>query len=216
MKTHSWMLRPAASVPVLTLGLALCIAQAQTTAPFGSFGILLNQWKSADANSSPGGLLGVLNFDGSGNISGSYTFAGKNPRATGMWTGTSSGNPDGSTTVNLTLDVGAAITAAMAVTDGGAGLQIIVTGGTLSKPGQVITGTGRVVSTQGTPPAGSYGYLLNQLPDANVSPGGTFGIFNLDGAGNISGSYTIVGITGPSVSASSRGLIPPTLMGPAV
>ena len=88
MKTHSRMLRPAASVPVLTLGLALCIAQAQTTAPVGSFGILINQWKGAEASSSPGALLGVLNFDGSGNISGSYTVVGKNPTATGMWSGT--------------------------------------------------------------------------------------------------------------------------------
>lgn len=207
MKTHSRMLRLAASVPVLTLGLALWFAHlmpAQTTSPVGSFGILLNQLKSSDANSSPGAVLGVLNFDGAGNVSGSYTIVSKNPTATGMWTGTDSGNPDGSTTLNLTLDVGATITAAMAVTDGGTGLQIIVTGGTISKPGQVVTGTGRILSAQGTPPAGSYGYLLNQLPDTTNPPGGIFGIFNLDGAGNVSGSYTIVGNTGPLPSLSGK------------
>jgi hypothetical protein len=202
------MLRLAASVPVLTLVLALCFvylipAQAQSTAPVGSFGILLNQWKSADANSSPGALLGVLNFDVSGNVTGSYTVVGKNPTATGTWTGTSSSNPDGSTTLNLTLDVGATVTAAMAVTDGGAGLQIMVTGGTLTKPGQVVIGTGRILAAQSTPPAGSYGYLLNQLPDATNPPAAIFGVFNLDGAGNLTGSYTFVGsITGPLASIS--------------
>ena len=209
MKTHRTILRLAASVPVLSLGLALCFAHlmpasAQTTAPVGSFGILLNQLKTADASSSPGAALGVLNFDGAGNVSGSYTIVGKNPTATGTWTGTDSGNPDGSTTLNLTLDVGPTVTAAMAVTDGGAGLQIMVTGGTLSKVGQVITGTGRILSAQDTPPAGSYGYLLNQLPDAVNPPGGIFGVFNLDGAGNISGSYTIVGNTGPLPLVSGK------------
>lgn len=205
MKTHRRVLR-ATSIPVLTLELALgfaCLsASAQTTSPVGSYGILLNQWKGADASSSPGALLGVLNFDGAGNVSGSYTIVGKNPAATGMWTGTSSGNPDGTTTLNLSLDVGATVSAAMAVTDGGTGLQIMITGGTLTKPGQVVAGTGRILAAPGTPPAGSYAYLLNQWPDANNSPGGIFGIFNLDGAGNLTGSYTIVGNTGPLPSLS--------------
>ena len=213
MNAHRRILRLAASVPVLTPVLALWFvylipAQAQSTAPVGSFGILLNQWKSADANSSPGALLGVLNFDGSGNVTGSYTIVGKNPTSTGTWTGTSSGNPDGSTTVNLTFDVGVTATAAMAVTDGGAGLQIILTGGTLSKPGQVIFGTGRTLSTPGASPAGSYAYLLNQLPDATNPPAVIFGVFNLDGAGNLTGSYTFVGsITGPlpSISGAVKG-----------
>ena len=202
MKTHRRVRRLAASIPVLTLGLALGFARlsasAQTTSPVGSYGILLNQWKGADASSSPGALLGVLNFDGAGNVSGSYTVVGKNPTATGMWTGTDSGNPDGSTSLNLTLDVGATLSAVMAVTDGGGGLQIMITGGSVSKPGQVVIGTGRVLGAQGTPPAGSYGYLLNQLPDATNPPAAIFGVFNLDGAGNLTGSYTFIGsITGP-------------------
>jgi hypothetical protein len=43
-------------------------------------------------------------------------------------TGTYSGNPDGSNTVNLTFDIGATLAAAVAVTDGGTGLQFLVTG----------------------------------------------------------------------------------------
>jgi hypothetical protein len=70
----------------------------------------------------------------------------------------------------------------------------------------VITGTGRIQSAQGTSPAGSFGYLLNQWPDANIAPGGIFGVFNLDGAGNITGSYTIVGSAGPApISGTATG-----------
>jgi hypothetical protein len=97
-------------------------------------------------------LLGVLNFDGAGNVSGSYTIVSKNPLASGTLTGTYSGNSDGSNTVNLTFDVGVTATASVAVTDGGTGLQLVVTGGTLTKPGQVITGTGRIQSAQAPRP----------------------------------------------------------------
>jgi hypothetical protein len=144
----------------------------------------------------------VLNFDGAGNISGSYTLVSKNPTATGLLTGTYSTNPDGSNTVNLTFDVGATATLALAVTDGGTGLQFLVTGGTLPKPGQVITGTGRIQSAPGTTLAGSYGYLLNQWPDANNPPAATVGVFSLDGAGNLTGTYTAIGNTGPLPSLS--------------
>jgi hypothetical protein len=90
------------------------------------------------------------------------------------------------------LDSGATITAAMAVTDGGTGLQLLGTAGSVVQPGEVFTGTGRIQSAQGTTPAGSYGMLLNRWPDANNGPQGVFGVFNLDGAGNVTGSYTII------------------------
>jgi hypothetical protein len=136
----------------------------------------------------------VLNFDGTGNISGSYKLLKKDyALLTGTLTGIYSGNPDGSNTVNLTFDIGATITAAVAVTDGGNGLQFLVTGGTATQPGQIINGTGRTQSAQGTIPAGSYGLLLNVRPDAHNQSLGVFGVANLDGAGNVTGSITLVG-----------------------
>jgi hypothetical protein len=203
MKTRRSGLRQSMSAPVLTIGLALCFAfltpasklssaSAQVTSPNGSYGILVNQWKDPNSNNISA-LLGVLNFDGAG-ITGSYTIVStKNGVVSGTWTGTYSGNPDGSNTINLTPDIGGTLTAAVAVTDGGTGLQILVTGGTITKPSQVLTGTGRIQSAQGTMPAGSYGFLLNQWPDASNNPDGYFGILNLDGAGNATGTYTFVG-----------------------
>lgn len=217
MKTRSSVLR--LSAPVLTLGLAVSFAyltpanklwsaSAQVTSPNGSYGILVDQWKDSNSTSLSG-FLGVLNFDGAGNITGTYTLVNTvNFRlSTGTLTGTYSGNPDGSNTVNLTFDVGATVTAAMAVTDQGAGIQLLLTGGSVVKPGQVRTGIGRIQSAQGTMPAGSYGYTLNQWPDANSQPQAIVGVINLDGAGNATGSVTVVGQdVGPApLSATSAG-----------
>ena len=219
MKTRKSVLRFSASAPVLTLGLALCFAyltpgnkfssaSAQVTSPNGSYGVLVNQWKDPNSNSVEA-VLAVLNFDGAGNITGTYTLTRSInfARAAGTLTGTYSGNPDGSNTVNLTFDIGATVTAVMAVTDGGAGLQVLATGGNASKPGQVVSGSGRIQSAQGTMPAGSYGFLLNQWPDSANNPQGVLGIVNLDGAGNLTGSATVVapGQGGAAISGTLTG-----------
>jgi hypothetical protein len=84
MKTRPSALCLSAPVPALTLGLALCFAyltpanklwsaEAQVTSPAGTYGVLLNQWKDSSA-SSVRGILSVLNFDGAGNVTGTYTF----------------------------------------------------------------------------------------------------------------------------------------------
>jgi hypothetical protein len=181
--------------PALALALALffgCLASAQVTSPSGSYGILANQWPNP--NQSPSGLVGVLSFDGAGNVNGSYTLLTSNLQLrSGTWKGTYSGNPDGTNTVNLTYDIGATITLAMAVTDGGAGLQFLVTGGNVVTPGEVITGTGRTQSAPGTTLAGSYSFLLHQWQNATSSSNGIFGVLNLDGAGNATGTVTVVG-----------------------
>jgi hypothetical protein len=190
--------------------LALCLAyvaapdklrSAPVTAPSGSYGILLNEWPSATTgNDKTSGLLGVLNFDGAGNVTATYTKVNVDFTVkSGTATGTYSPNPDGSNTVNLTFDDGSVWALAAAVTDGGSGLQLLVTGGDPMNffkgnpnPAQVLSGTGRILSTQGTVPAGAYGYSLIGWPDAGNKPNVIFGVLNLDGAGNLNGSYTLV------------------------
>src|SRR5262249_3914672 len=109
------MTKVAVRTRALTLSLALCLSHliaanrlwaAPVTSPMGSYGILLNQLSSSNTgNDKTSGLLGVLNFDGAGNVTATYTkvnldFSVK----TGKATGTYSPNPDGSNTVNLTFD----------------------------------------------------------------------------------------------------------------
>jgi hypothetical protein len=190
--------------PALTLTMALCVAyltspnnlwSAPVTSPVaGSYGILLNQLANSNTgNDTTGALLGVLNFNGAGNVTATYTNVNSDYTTTsGTATGTYSGNPDGSNTVNLTFDNGAAWTALVTLTDGGSGLQLLVTGGDPANAGQVFSGTGRIQSAQGTMPAGSYGYLLTGWPDAHNKPFVISGVLNLDGAGSANGSYTLV------------------------
>jgi hypothetical protein len=217
MKTRRSVLRLSAA-PALTVGLALCFAylapanklssaSAQVTSPVGSYGVLVNQWANSNDDVTSA-FLGVLTFDGSGNITGTYTVVNQAYTLfnNGSLTGTYSGNPDGSNTVNFALDVGATVTAAMAVTDGGTGIQFLVTGGNIYQQGAVINGTGRIQSAQGTVPAGSYGYLLNRWQDGNNNPETLFGILNLDGAGNVTASYTVVfGGGTPTTSGTLNG-----------
>ena len=66
------------------------------------------------ADSSGLAILGVMNFDGTGNVSGTYTLAqgasiaaSQNSQSrSGILSGSYSGNPDGSGSLNLKTDTG--------------------------------------------------------------------------------------------------------------
>ena len=146
----------------------------------------------------------MLNFDGAGNITGTYTFVGIAPTAvTGSLTGTYSDNQDGTANADIVLDVGGGseVTATLVTTDGGNGFLILLTGGPALDPSAVVTGTGRIQSV--APPAGSYGYVLNQWPDANSIAVASLGVVGLDGAGNLNVSYAVM----PSPSGPITGTV---------
>ena len=101
------MTKVAVRTRALTLSLALCLSYltaanrlwaAPVTSPMGSYGILLNQWPSSNTgNDKTSGLLGVLNFDGAGNVTATYTKVNLDFTVkTGTATGTYSPNQDGS------------------------------------------------------------------------------------------------------------------------
>src|SRR4029077_4800134 len=102
MKTRRSLLR-------LALGSALFFAylmpaSAQVTSPNGSYGILVNEWKVSNSNIVRG-FLSSLNFGGAGTGTGPYVFITVNDTVIrGTMTGTYSGNPDGTNTLNLTRD----------------------------------------------------------------------------------------------------------------
>jgi hypothetical protein len=113
------------------------LASAQGVAPTGSFGFLLNAYftDSAPLDTSGTALMGVMNFDGAGNVAGTYTYqngaslANNQPSQTqtGTFTGTYSSNPDGTGTITLMIDVGVTVAFAMVITDGGQALQLVTT-----------------------------------------------------------------------------------------
>ena len=161
-----------------------------------SYGFLLNSWQTK-ANSEINGtaVLGVVSFDEAGNATGTYTLEmGATPMepaqtVTGTSTGRYSTNPDGTGAMTLTLDRGLSFTFSMVVTDGGQELQLIATNSVgIDLRGTVLSGLGRAVNPGS--PRGSYGFRLHHSP----APAGTLGVASFDGAGNVTVSFTSVGV----------------------
>ena len=178
--------RPAPAL-LLTLTLLCSLASAQSNSLSGSFGFLLNH---------TGGLaiLGVMSFDGAGNVTGSYTARsnGGHPQSPGgTFTGTYSSMPNGvglkPGSVTIALDIGTTVSLDMVITDGGQGLQLVATNCGCDLAGAVFSGVARAAYTGSV--NGSYGFQLNSIPD----PSGFLGVVSFDGAGNAVMSITNVG-----------------------
>jgi hypothetical protein len=194
MKDHTRSISQRVSVLVLTLTLLCSLAAAQSNSLSGSFGFLLNAY-SADAS---GGLalLGVMNFDGSGNVTGSYTARsnGGHPQSTGTFTGTYSPASNGvgvkPGSITLAIDIGWILSLDMVVTDGGQGLQLVLTdcSGGCDPAGAVFSGVARAAYTGLV--NGTYGFQLNSSP----VPSGYLGVVSFDGAGNAGISITNIGV----------------------
>jgi hypothetical protein len=94
-------------------------SQTQSNAPVGSFGFQLSN------------VVGVLNFDGAGNLAGTYTSLnnGQTTVQNGTLAGTYSSNSSGIGSLNLAVDGGGGnVTFSVVITDGGAGLLLLQTG----------------------------------------------------------------------------------------
>jgi hypothetical protein len=170
-------------------------AAAPVTTPSGPYGFLISS-SYADPTNQPGlGLLGLMNFDGAGNANGSYTLQtgalGDTAPTTqsGTFTGTYSGNSDGTGSVTLTTDNGLSLTLATVLADGGHSLQFVATSlscATCNISGTVINGIGRSAAVGSV--KGAYAFQLNNTP----TPSGAIGLISFDGAGNVTLSYTSV------------------------
>lgn len=203
MKDHARMSPRLMSVLVATLTLLCSSAAAQSDSLSGSFGVLLN---------ASGGLaiVGVINFDGAGNVTGSGATRsnGGHPQSPpGTFTGTYSSTPSGvgskPGSITITLETGFILSLDMVVTDGGQGLQLVLTNcssGCDPAALGVMSGVGRAAYTG--PVNGSYGFQLNSIPD----PSGFVGVVSFDGAGNAAMSITNVG-------APKEGSPPPVMGG---
>jgi hypothetical protein len=198
MKDHA---RSPSRLLVLTLTLIGSFAYAQSM-PSGSYGYLLNASYSDPSQTNGSALLGVMNFDGAGNVTGSYTSEPDTQPAhtnAGALTGTYTSNPDGAGSVTIKLDTGTTLTFAMVITDGGQGLQLVATdcsggcgigGANLAQA--AFSGTARAAYTGA--PNGSYGFLGAQSP----FPAASVGVATFDGAGNVAFSLTYVPSGGSS------------------
>ena len=171
-------------LPILTL--MNNVASAQVTSPSGAYGFQASLWTNDPADNNGTALLGVMNFDGAGNLSGTYTFQdGAHPRrlqqtVTGTFTGTYSGNPDGTGTMTVEFDGGFSLTFATVLTEGGKGMQFVSTSGggkADNLGGGFIPMQGPFNMLTGTLPAGLFlngasgNVTLTASPSPNPVPG---------------------------------------------
>jgi hypothetical protein len=169
--------------PVLFLAITLalgCSVLAQT-APSRSYGLLITSVVSSTSNDTGTALLGILNLDGAGGLTGSYNIqTGGMPGNSGTFSGSYATNPDGSGTMSLTFANGPTLNLTTVTTDAGQGLLLAVTDctGQCDLGGIVITGVARQLYT-GTP-IGNFGFIFNYSPQAARA----IGVLSLDGAGN--------------------------------
>ena len=200
-----------ASVPLLTLtllcsfvylapGHRLRAVAAQSSAPSGSFGFLItSSFKNTSADATGVAILGVMNFDGAGNVTGSYTYevdargVGAPKTTAGAFTGTYTPNADGTGSVTMALDAGLNLTLGIVAGDGGQTLQLVATDFQFPAAkcycivgSMVLAGTARAMPAAAL--SGSYGFQILNAPNVNAS----FGVAKFDGAGNVAVSFTFV------------------------
>ncbi len=108
----------------------------------GSYGFKVNKW-TANPNTSANAIIGIMSFDGSGNMSGSFTSytAGRVPPVeTGtITTGNYSVASDCSGSMSFTVSSGDSVELAMVLVNGAAQVELLET--TAKTGNQVYTGT---------------------------------------------------------------------------
>lgn len=109
----------------------------------GNYGFRLNKWTS-NPNASANGIIGIMSFDGSGNMSGSFTSynAGSVPPVeTGTFTGNYLVSSDCSGSMSFTVSSGDTVEIAMVLANGAALVELLQTND--NGGNQVNTGTAR-------------------------------------------------------------------------
>ena len=146
--------RVTITVSVFLIGIAVWVplrsmrvaAQSSGSGLKGSFGFTATA-QYALSNPNPVAVLGVITFDGAGNLTGNQTIASSDLSATATtvqtqtvpFTGTYSVNADGTGSLTTQIPGGGTNTVSFVITDGGSGLMFVLTAGTNS----LITGTAR-------------------------------------------------------------------------
>lgn len=193
-----------AFILILTLAIA-GTAAAQVAPPVGPYGFVLNATFRIPSLHGGAAILGLMNFDGAGNVSGTYNLefgsggAGQPASITGSFAGTYSSNPDGTGAVSIALDDGDNLTLALLINDHGRGLQLAVTswctGPNCGLFGAVVSGVGEAQFNGAVHPIrvgflnGSYGL---QMTKSAPTPATSLEVWSFDGAGNVILSGTFV------------------------
>jgi len=155
----------------------------------GSYSFLIDRW-TADVSTDQFAMVGVMSFDGAGNVTGSYTSMSANVAQSGALGGTYSVSSNGSGSIDLTTGSTAQFAIALNSTVGGVahGVQLIETNDTSN---EVISGTAVLQSTSpmtysAASLKGTFAFLGNTwTDDASQAEDGDIAIFTFDGKGHL-------------------------------
>jgi hypothetical protein len=183
---------------LLTVALALSAQAASFSngSLKGGYSFSFNQ-RTANVNTPQFAAVGVMTFDGAGNMTGSYTSISDHAVQSGALSGTYLVTSNGTGTLSLTTGLTAQFAITLNSTAAGVaqGVQLLRTDDTSN---EIVSGTALLQSTT----AGKYSaaslkgnFAIQFNPwtaDASLAEDGGVGIFTFDGKGNIKGSVTIM------------------------
>ena len=178
------------------IALALSAQASFTNASLkGGYSFLLNRW-TADVNTNEDGTVGVMMFDGVGNVTVSYTSISGGVVQTGAGSGTYTVNSNGTGAINFTTGSNPpkfAIILNSTAAGLAHGVQLLRTD---KNANLVESGTALLQSTTAATYTlasvkGKLGFQLNKwTADVNETQEGIVGIFILDGKGKVTGSLS--------------------------
>jgi hypothetical protein len=197
-----------------TAGAAAAQVAPPVAPPVGPYGFVLNARFSHPGLEGGVALLGLMTFDGAGNVSGTFNLefgsggVGQPASTTGSLTGTYASNLDGTGTMAIVLvDVNNVTLAnaalAMLMGDRSREIQLVVTGCTgliCDLTGSVVSGVAEIASSHPVRQGfltGGYGL---QLTKSSPTPATSLELWAFDGQGGVTRTGTFVA-PGPSVNS---------------
>ncbi len=217
-----------AAILIALAGAITLPAQAASNASLkGSYSFLTNL-STANVSTNQFAMVGVLTFDGAGNVTGSYTSISLDTVQTGTLGGTYSVKSNGTGKITFTTGSTAQFAITLNSTTVGLahGVQLLQTN---DNNNEIISGTALLQSTTSTTYSaaslkGNYTFQYNpRTADGTLAEDGGIGIFTFDGIGSIKSSQTIMfdgtlftgtGTFTYTVNSDGSGTILPTGKGP--
>ena len=155
----------------------------------GSYSFLTNLW-TADASTNQFAMVGILTFDGAGNVSGSYTSISLQVFQTGTLGGTYTVNSNGTGTLTFTTGSTAqfAINLDSTAAKVAHGIELLQTN---DSNNEIVSGTAVLQSTTTETYSvaslkGNFAIQRNTwIADVNLAEGGGVDLYTFDGKGNV-------------------------------
>lgn len=182
--------------------MAIVIALPAQAATFGNaslkgtYGFLNNLW-TANMGTNQFAMVGVLAFDGAGNLTGSYTSISRDTVQTGTLGGIYTVMSNGTGTITITFTPGSTAHFAITLNSTAAGvahgLQLLQINDTND---EIISGTALLQATTSTTYSvaslkGTFAFQYNpRTVEGSLAEDGGVGIFTFDGKGNLKISIT--------------------------